>query len=96
MRPDRPEMVADRVVAALALRHRAYAPPGIELRTHQVTYDSLRLVLIDDAAPEQVSDVRGERINLAPVAIKSKREKRTVFEPEVLVEPALQFGRLAL
>jgi len=57
-----------------------------------VAYNSFRLVLLDDATPEQVPDVRGQRINLAPVAIDGEREKLTICKPEVLVELALQFG----
>ena len=94
--PDRPEMIANRVVATLAFRHGAYAPPRIQVRAHQVAHNSLRLVLIDDATPEQVPDVRGQRIHLAPVAIDGEREKLTIREPEVLVKPPLQFGCLAL
>src|SRR5256714_5606291 len=39
--PDRPEMIANRVVAPLAFRHGADAPPRIQLRTHQVVHNSL-------------------------------------------------------
>src|SRR5256884_4533091 len=89
--PDRPEMIANRVVATLAFCHGAYAPPRIQVRAHQVAHNSLRLVLLDDATPEQVPNVGGQRIHLAPVAIDGEREKLTVFEPEVPVEPVLQF-----
>ncbi len=57
-----------------------------------MAHNSLRLVLLDDATPEQVPNVGGQRIHLAPVAIDGERETLTVFEPEVPVEPALQFG----
>ncbi len=90
--PDRPEMIANRVVATLAFRHGADAPTRIQLGAHQVAYNSFRLVLIDDATPEQVPNVGGQRINLAPVAINGKRKKITIFEPEILVELALQIG----
>ncbi len=94
--PDRTDMIPNRVVATLSFRHGAYAPTGIKFRAHQVTYKSLRLVLIDDATPEQVPNVRGQRINLAPITIDGKCEELSIFEPEVLVEPPLQFGCLAL
>src|SRR6266567_2804147 len=87
--PDRPEMIANRVVATLAFRHGADAPTRIKLGAHQVAYNSFRLVLLDDATPEQVPNVGGQRINLAPVAVDGEREKLTIFEPEVLVKPAL-------
>jgi hypothetical protein len=89
-------MIANRVVATLAFRHGAHAPTRVQSGTHQVTHNSIRLVPIDDATPEQVPDVRGQRINFAPVAIDGKREESTIFEPEVLVEPLLQYGRLLL
>jgi hypothetical protein len=61
-----------------------------------VPHNSIRLVLIDNAAPEQVSDVGGQRIDLAPIAIDGQCEELTVCEPEVLIESSFQFGCLAL
>ena len=94
--PDRPEMIANRVVATLAFCHGAYAPARIQVRAHQVAHNSLRLVLLDDATPEQVPNVRGQRIHLAPVAIDGEREKLTICKPEVPVKPPLQFGGFPL
>ena len=67
--PDRPDMIANRVITALAFGHGAYSPTRIELGAHQVAHNRLRLVLLDNATPEQVPDVGGQRINLSPVTI---------------------------
>ena len=61
-----------------------------------MTYHNLRLVLIDDATPEQMPDVGGQRIDLAPIAVDGKCEKLTILEPEVLVEAPLKFGSFFL
>src|SRR5262249_26118574 len=59
-RPDRAEVVADRVVARLALGEGSHSPPREEARAHEVTDHGLGLRAVDDAAPEQVTDVGGE------------------------------------
>ena len=56
----------------------------------------LRLRLVDDAAPEEVPDVRCERVDLRTVRVKCEREELTVLDPEVPVEPFFQIGRLLL
>ena len=58
-------------------------------------YHNLRLVIIDDATPEQMPDVGGQRIDLAPIAVDGKCEKLTIREPEVLVKTSLQFSSFA-
>ena len=87
-------MVADRVVAAFALGHRPDSPAGAESWAEQVTGDCPRLRLVDDAAPEQVADVRGERIDLVAILVQRQREVLTVLDPEVAVEATLQICRL--
>ena len=54
----------------------------------------LGLVLVDDAAPQQVADVRSERVDLGAVGVEGEREVLAVFDPEVAVEAALQVGGL--
>ena len=84
VRPDRADVVADRVVAALAARHRAHAPAGEELRSPSRCRATRRgLVVVDDAAPEQVPDVRGERVDLPLLAVEREREELALRDPEV-------------
>ena len=54
------------------------------------------LVLVDDAAPQQVADVRGQAVDRALVAVQREREIPAVGEPEVLVEASLERGCFAL
>src|SRR6266536_3779886 len=58
--------------------------------------DRLRLRLVDDAAPEQVSDVRAERIDLLAVAIQRQSEVLAVRDPEISVEASLELSSLLL
>src|SRR5436190_18622860 len=95
-RPDRPDVVSDRVVATFALRERPDAPAGEQPPPQQVPRDRLRLRLLDDAAPEQVSVVRGERIDPAAVLIEREREVFAVLDPEIAVESPLEIGGLLL
>ena len=57
---------------------------------------SSRLRLVDDAAPEQMADVRGERVDLIPVWVQREREVLAVLDPEVAVEPPFEVRRLLL
>ena len=95
-RPDGPDVVADRVVAPLALGQRPDAPAGEEPRPEQVTGDCLRLRLVDDAAPEQVAVVRRQRVDLVAFRVERQREVLAVRDPEVAVEAPLEVGRLPL
>src|SRR5207247_3953413 len=94
--PDRPDVVADRVVPSLPLGERAHAPTREEASSEEVTRDRLRLRLVDDAAPEQLAVVRGERVHLLALVVERERVVLTVLDPEVAVEPALEVGRLIL
>ena len=69
MRPDGPDMVADRIVALLRGSHSAHTPAGEERVAHQVTGAGRSLVSIHDAAPEEVPNVRRERVHLAPLSV---------------------------
>src|SRR5256714_10540974 len=89
-------MVPVRVRAARAFSRGAPAPAGKGFFAHQVAQNSLCLVILDDPAPEQVPDVRGQRINLAPITIDGECEEFTIFEPVVLVEASFQFGSFLL
>ena len=63
-RPDGADVVADRVVAALAFGQRAHAPAARRASGPSGAGDRLRLRLVDDAAPEQMAVVRGQRVDL--------------------------------
>ena len=60
-----------------------------------MAYNSLSLVIIDDATPEQMPDVGGQRIDLAPITVDGKCEKLTILKPEVLIKTSLQFSSFA-
>src|SRR5919201_1688666 len=94
--PDGAVVVADRVVAGLAFGHRAHAPTREEGGPEEMRGDLGRLVLVHDAAPEQVPDVRGDAVDAALLAVEGEREAAPLRDPEILVEATLQLGRLAL
>ena len=48
---------------------------------------------VGDAAPEQVADVRGERVDLALVPVERQREEAALRDPEVVVEAPLERPR---
>src|SRR5436190_2312297 len=89
-RPDRSDVVADRVVTALAVGKRPHAPAREQARPHQVSHDRLRLRLVDDAAPQEMAVVRCERVHLLAFLVQRQGEKLVVLDPEVAVEPPLQ------
>ena len=55
----------------------------------QVPHDGLGLVVVDDAAPQQVADVGRERVDLPLLAVQREREAAALREPEVAVEARL-------
>src|SRR5260221_6272630 len=61
-----------------------------------MAHTGLGLVLVGDAAPQQVADVRGERIHLPLVPVESEGEELAVRYPEVAVEAAMQLCGLPL
>src|SRR5262245_13744555 len=54
-----------------------------------------RLVLVGDAAPQEMADVRRKRIDLAFLTVETEREEFAVRQPEVAVEALLQVLGLA-
>src|SRR5512133_3448080 len=56
----------------------------------------LGLLLVDDAAPEQVTDVRGQRVDPLALLVERERVVLAVVDPVVAVEPSLEIGRLPL
>src|SRR5947207_14956855 len=57
MRPDRAVVIGHRIVAGLAQRHRADAPAGEEMRSHQIGGDLAGAVLTHHAAEQQLPGV---------------------------------------
>ena len=51
---------------------------------------------VGDAAPQQVADVRGQRVDLALLAVERQREEAALGDPEVVVEAPLELRGLAL
>src|SRR5579871_5144483 len=92
MRPDRPGVVAQRVVAGLPRAERANAPAGVELLVEQEFSCSCRLALIEDPGPQQVSDVRCQAVDSALVAVEREGVASALFDPEVPAKPRPQVG----
>src|SRR4029453_14622327 len=95
-RPNSADVVADRVVTTLAYRHRAAAPSGEKSLADQVLGDLRGLLVVDDAAPEEVPVVRCQGIDLGSVPAECGRQELAVRDPEIPVEPRLQVSRLTL
>src|SRR5258706_1815027 len=95
-RPDRADMVTDGVVARLGGCHCAHAPAREELITHQVLDADLGLVGVRDPTPEEVPDVGGERVYLAPVAVQCQPEELALGNPIVGIESPLECGGFLL
>ena len=95
--PDRSVVVRERVEAGVSRRHRPHTPPRPELVAHQLVDDRVDAVRRNDAAPEEVSDVRAERVDLALVAVERERvEAAALLDPERLVETFAQLLGLGL
>jgi hypothetical protein len=58
--------------------------------------DEIGLVLVHDATPQQVADVRGQAVHGPLVAVQRQRKVLPVGEPEVGVEAPLELRRFAL
>ena len=95
-RPDRADVVADRVVAVLALGQRADAPAGEELRPEQVRGDRAGPASSTMPLHSRCPMLEVERVDLPPVGVERERVVLAVRHPEVAVEPPLQVGRLRL
>ena len=89
VRPDRADVVADRVVAAIVGRQRADAPAREHRVRHELTGDETCALLGNDPGPEQVPDVRGHGVDPALVAVEADDVvAAAVVGPEVVVEAA--------
>ncbi len=94
VRPDRPVVILDGVVPAFTHGHGANPPSGEHPWAHQVVSQRPGLVVIHNAAPQQEPDVRAQAVDFSLVAVEGQSEEPAIGDPEILVEPALQLGRL--
>src|SRR5262245_30962526 len=95
MRPDRAVVVRERVEASVVRGHCSNAPARPEVRAHEPVDDRVDLRRRDDPAPEQVPDVRAERVDLLLLAVEREHvEAAAGLVPERLVEARAQLPRL--
>ena len=73
MRPDGSVVVRERAVAGVCRRHRPHAPARPELLAHEAVDDRVDAMLGDDPAPQEMADVRRERVD--PVLLAVERER---------------------
>src|ERR1700733_9634701 len=92
--PDRAVVVAHRVVGGHRRGKGANPPAAEELRGDQVLGDLRGMFDIDDAGPEQVADVGGDRVDLTFRTVERQRETAGPGQEETLVERPLQQPRL--
>src|SRR3954447_3324912 len=97
VRPDRADVVADRVVAAIVGRERADAPAREHRVRHELSGDDTRALRRNDPRPEQVPDVGGHGVDPALVSVEADDViAAAVLGPEVVVEASVQLFGLAL
>src|SRR5215469_11748159 len=89
-------MIADGIERTFSPGHRAHTPAGKQPVTHEVVDAAPGLLFVRDAAPQQMSDIRGEGVDLSLVAVQAKRKKFALRKPEVLIETPLQLFGLSL
>ena len=87
MGPDRPVVVAERVVRPFRDAHRAHAPARPEAVAGERVGDCAAATLGDDPRPEQVPDVGRERIHTLLRAVEGERVRLPLLDPVGLVEP---------
>ncbi len=88
--PDGPGVVAERVVAGLVGAEGAHAPAGVELLVEQPLGGRGRLVLVEQARPQQMADVGGQAVDLALLAVQREGVAATLGHPEVVAEALAQ------
>ena len=88
--PDRAGVVADRVVARLALGVRADPPAREELRRQEPVDDLLRPVARHDPRPQALPGVRTDRVRGALGAVERHGVVALVLDPEGLLESLAQ------
>ena len=83
VRPDRPCVVAEWVVAGLVRNKGPDAPAGIELVVEQSLRGRGRLAVVEDSRPQQVTDVGCQAVDLLFVAVQGEGVVAARGDPEV-------------
>ena len=91
-RPDRPIVIADRVMPLLRLRQSPNAPGAGHGLRHEDPGHGTGMVLVDQLGPEAVSRVGRDRIHLPMVPVQRHGIVALLRHPELAVELLLQFG----
>src|SRR4029077_12576880 len=95
--PDRAVVVRERVVARVAARHRAHGPAAPKLPAHTLIDDRITALPGHDPAPEQVADVRAERVDLPLLPVEREHVVAAArVGPEAFGAGSLLLLRLAL
>src|SRR3954454_9528336 len=89
--PDGAVVVAEGVESRVAAGHRPDAPAGPQLLPHQPVDDGVDAFRRDDATPQQVADVRAQRVDLLLLTVERERVvAAAIVDPERLVEAPAQ------
>src|SRR5436190_22515753 len=88
-RPDGAAVVAQRIVERVRGRQRANPPAAEQIGREETSNDGPKMLRIDDAGGQTVSDVRRDRPNQTFVRIHGQREEAFILHPPVAVEPRL-------
>lgn len=90
--PDRTPVIRQRMVGGLAGGECAHAPAGEEVRFEEPAAHQLAVLLVQQARPQQMTRVRGERVDMAAVAVQRQRGEGVFTHPEVPLEPVAEVG----
>src|SRR5204863_6106266 len=96
VRPDGSVVIDERVVGTLTDGHRAHPPAGPERVAHEQVGNRLLARLRDDATPEQMPEVGGQRVDRALLPVEPESVEAALGEPEHLVETASKLARITL
>jgi hypothetical protein len=89
-------VIDERVVRTFADRHRAHPPAGPEVVAHEQARDGLLALLRDDATPEEMPEVGGQRVDRALVPVEPEGVEAALLDPERRVEAASELGCVTL
>src|SRR5204863_3874208 len=87
--------ILERVVAAHLAGQAADPPAAEEVLAKQAIGDGAGTIPRDDAAPEQMARIRGDRIDRAFLSVECEHVVAELVAPEVAVEPLAELLRLS-
>src|SRR6202042_3867161 len=90
MRPARPCVVAEWVVAGLEVAEGADAPARVELLVEQPLGGNGCFAVVEDPRPQEVSDIGRQAVDLALVAVQRKCVAAALGDPEIASKARLQ------